>query len=162
MPLHRCLSLSLASLLLAGCYTYTPLHTIPEPGVQVALDLNDRGRVAMADSIGPEIARVEGTLVSKTDSLWVLRMNGTEGIRGGHVKWSGEQIGFRPDHVRSISERKFSKQRTALVAGSAAAAVVAFVASRDLFGFGGGDNDRRDPGGGGGGGETKRGKKRSP
>jgi hypothetical protein len=43
MTSHRIASLG-AALLLAGCYSYRPLHTVPEPGTYVVFDLTDRGR----------------------------------------------------------------------------------------------------------------------
>jgi hypothetical protein len=140
---------ALAALLLAGCYSYRPLHTVPEPGTYVVFDLTDRGRAALSDSIGPEVARAEGILDTRSDSVYVVRMQAVEGFRGTRSKWTGERIGFRPEYVRSVSERSFSKRKTALVVGAGVVAAVAFIASRDLFGFGGGDSPN-EPGGDGG------------
>lgn len=138
------------ALLAAGCYSYRPLHTVPEPGTYVSFDLTDRGRTALGDSIGPEIAKAEGILDSKSDSLYVLRMQAVQGFRGQRSKWGGERIGFRPEYVRAISERTFSKGKTALAVGGGVAAAVAFAVSRDLFGLGnGGDTSNQPPGGGG-------------
>ncbi|MDQ3696611.1 MAG: hypothetical protein M3373_01095 [Gemmatimonadota bacterium] len=128
-----------------GCYIYTPLQSAPPLGTRVALDLNDGGRAVMGDTIGPEVSRVEGDLLRNSDSLYVLEMRAVEGFRGNRVKWSGEPVGFRPDHVRFMSERKLSKGRTALAVGAAAATVVAFVFSRDIFGIGADDPGRLPP-----------------
>lgn len=148
---------ALAVLAVAGCYTYRPLHAVPEPGTYVVFDLSDRGRAALSDSIGPEVAKAEGILDARSDSLYVVRMQAVQGFRGTRSKWAGERIGFRPEYVRSVSERSFSKQKTALVVGAGAVAVIAFIASRDLFGFGGGDTGNQ-PGNGNGGNEQFRGR----
>ncbi|MEJ7810295.1 MAG: hypothetical protein WKG32_07760 [Gemmatimonadaceae bacterium] len=135
----------LLAALLAGCHVYTPVSTTPQPGVRFAFDLNDRGRVGVADSLGPEVARVDGVLLRSTDSLYVVQVKAVQGIRGSSRHWSDETVSLRREYVRDISERRLSKQRTALVAGGAVLAVVAFIASRELLGFGGGGDDDGDP-----------------
>lgn len=140
--------------LLAGCYAYVPSAVTPAPGTVLAFELTDRGRVGVADSLGPEVLVVEGTVVSATDSAYVMKVSAVETLRGRRAKWSGEQVTIRREYVNRVSERRISKQRTALVAGSAAAAVIGFIVTRDLVGGGGGGEGN---GGGGGGGQTYRG-----
>jgi hypothetical protein len=138
-------AVALLSAPLVGCHVDIPVATTPQPGARFVFDLNDRGRVGVADSLGPEVARVQGRLVSSSDSLYVVRIDEVVGIRGQRTHWSGETIGLRRDYVKDVSERRLSNKRTALVIGGATAAVIAFIATRDLFGFGGGGNDNGRP-----------------
>ena len=140
-------SLALLPRTVLGCYTYTPLSTSPQPGAEIALDLNDRGRLGLADSLGPEVGRVEGRLIDRSDSALVVRVSDVIGLRGRRARWSGEPVTLRTDYLSAVAERQFSKQRTAVVVGSAAAAVIAFIATRSLLGSG---SQGGQPGGGGG------------
>src|SRR3989442_8117430 len=64
----------LVPVLLAGCYSYTPLATVaPTPGLRLSLALTDQGRVGVAPVMGAGLDRVEGTLVRVTDSSYVVR-----------------------------------------------------------------------------------------
>ena len=148
---HRAwLALAPAVALAGGCYVYTPLNpTQPEPGARLALDLNDEGRVAMATSVGPEVARVEGALVGSSGTEYVIQVSDVLGLGGTRTRWSGETVSVRQEHVKRIRERRFSGTRTAVVVGGAVAALVGVVLGVDLLGAGGGDSNSRGGGGGG-------------
>jgi hypothetical protein len=139
-----------APLLLAGCYTYTPLVTLTPTEAQVALTLTDRGRADAATSLGSGIDRVEGKLLSASDTAYVLAVLRVRDIRGVETKWTGEQATIPRAWVANAYERHISRSRTYLVASAFTAAVAAFIASRTL---GGGAPTLQTPGGGGGGGQ---------
>lgn len=139
-----------AAPLLGACYVYKPALT-PEPGTRLALDLNDQGRVALVTSVGPEVARVEGALVSNTGGEYVLRVSDVFALQGTRTKWSGETVRFREEHVQRIRERRFSGPRTWVLMGGVVGAMVGLVAGTDLVGRGG-EGDAR---GGGGPGEPQ-------
>jgi len=140
--------LLLAGVLVAsgGCYVNGPLAAAPEPGTNVLLQLNDRGRVALADSVGESASQIEGALVSRRDSVFVVRVRAVEYINGHRQRWTGEPLTIREEHLRDVHARRMSRGRTAVVAGVVSSSVIAFILSRDLFGIGGGG---REPGGGG-------------
>ena len=138
--------LVLACLAGAGCYVNRPLAASPEPGTNVLIALNDRGRVALADSIGEAASEIEGALVSRQDSLYVIRVRAVEYLNGQRQRWTGEPLSVKEEHVRDVHARRMSRGRTAVVAGAISSSVIAFILSRDLFGLGGGG---REPGGGG-------------
>lgn len=138
--------LALASLAASGCYVNRPLDAAPEPGTNVVLAVNDRGRVALADSVGEAVAQIEGALVSRRDSVFVVRVRAVEYLNGQRHRWTGEPLTIREEHVRDVHARRMSRGRTAVVAGVISSSVIAFVLSRDLFGIGAGG---REPGGGG-------------
>jgi hypothetical protein len=138
--------LVLACLTGSGCYVNRPLAASPEPGTNVLLTLNDRGRVALSDSVGEAAAQIEGALVSRQDSIYVIRVRAVEYLNGQRQRWTGEPLTVRAEHLRDVHARLMSRGRTAVVAGAISSSVIAFILTRDLFGLGGGG---REPGGGG-------------
>lgn len=138
--------LALACIAASGCYVNRPLDAAPEPGTNVVLAVNDRGRVALADSVGEAVAQIEGALVSRRDSVFVVRVRAVEYLNGQRHRWTGEPLTIREEHLRDVHARRMSRGRTAVVAGVISSSVIAFVLSRDLFGIGAGG---REPGGGG-------------
>ena len=134
------------ALAVAGCHAYRPITTAtPDEGLDVALQLNDRGGEALRDSVGPDVVRIEGRVDSRMDSLVVLRISHTQTASGMRSRWDGERIGVRPEWVRYAEQRQFSKQRTALLVGAAVAAVATAGVMSDGFGLGGGSDDKVPP-----------------
>lgn len=105
---------------------------------------NDRGRVAVADSIGPSAQRVEGTVRARSDSTLLLAIASVSYLNGERTKWAGEAVTLRLNSLGSLQERRFSRSRTGLVVGAAVALVGSFIATRTL-GKDRGD-DINDPG----------------
>ena len=118
-----------------GCYTYVPVTSnVPPTGERVALHITDRGRVELADRLGPGVVRMEG-LVARTDSTdYVVNLHRIAQIGTGTSRWSGEPVRVNRSYVGSVEIRRLSRGRTALVAGAVTAGVVAFIASRGIFG----------------------------
>ena len=135
---------------LCGCYTYRLMTSAPEPSSRVSLLLTDVGRVAEANTIGPEALRVEGSVVAATDTAYTLAVSGVQPIRGVFVPWSGETVSVRRAYVAQTYERRLSGARTAVLAGGATGAVLALALTTNLFGFGGSEVPIVPPGGGGG------------
>jgi hypothetical protein len=129
--------LALAALALSGCYSYVPLGSavVPEPGDRIQVELNDAGRVGMEGELGPEAGKVEGTLVSASDTAVVMKVAQVWGEYGGLSRWEGEQVTFRTSYIRTMGRRRFSSTRTAILAATVGAGMVAFVAARDLLGY---------------------------
>lgn len=129
--------LILGGLLVAaqGCYTYVPVSTnVPPTGERVALHISDRGRVELADRLGPGVVRVEG-MVARTDSTdYVVNLHRIAQIGSGTSRWSGEAVRVNRNYVNGIELRQLSRGRTVLVAGVVTAGVVAFIATRGIFG----------------------------
>jgi hypothetical protein len=126
-----------------GCYTTRPLMGVPDPGTSITAALNDRGRVAMADSLGQNVDRVEGTTVERLgDSAIVLAVNRVRFISGDENRWKGERLTFRASSLRGVEERRFSRARTWGLTAAAVGAVIAFVVTRQLVSGGsGGDRE---------------------
>lgn len=125
--------------LLTGCYVNVPLvgsRPEPVPGTRLVLELTDQGRVGMERQLGPEVARVEGALVSRSDTSYVLGVSTVVGVWGAFSKWQGERVTLRADYVRRMSERRFSMGRTMAAVGVSAAGFLVFVVTRSLLGGG--------------------------
>jgi hypothetical protein len=117
-----------------GCYSLQPVRgTVPQPGNIIGLDITDAGRVALGGAMGPEIARLEGRLMSSDASEFVLGVLGVQLLRGGEQVWHGETVHVKREYVSSIYERRFSKTRT-IVAGAVGAGIIAVLASKSLLG----------------------------
>jgi hypothetical protein len=132
-------ALALATLLLAtagGCYVYTAAPTNPAPGTELLLELSDKGRVGLGDSVGSGAQAIEGTTVASTDTSFALRVSHVSYLNGLSNKWSGENLLVSRDFVSNAKEKKFSSGRTWTTAAAVGAALVAFIASRGLFGSG--------------------------
>jgi hypothetical protein len=143
--MRRVLTVAALGIGCLGCYVLRPMPAAPGPGLRVVLELNDRGRVALSDSVGQSASQIEGTLVSRSDSAYVVRVEGIEYVGGQRQRWTGESLTVREEFLRDVRARHVSRARTAVVAGIVSSSVIAFIVTRDLFGLGGGG---REPGGG--------------
>jgi hypothetical protein len=131
--------------LVAGCFTYTPMiGTSPVPGQRLSLSVSDQGRAALADRVATGVIRIDGTLVAAPDGEYVVAVSDVTTI-SGTSHWSGERVSINRDHVTGIMQRRFSKGRTAVAVAATMVAVGAFIATRGLFGIG---SPEREPGGG--------------
>jgi hypothetical protein len=106
----------------------------------VSLQLNDNGRVALGQTLGPTVESIEGAVEASSDSDYVLRMQSVTFFNGQKSAWTGRQF------VSNTSRRQFSNSKTTLAIVGGVGAVLAFIASRGLLGSG---NSPTDPGGGG-------------
>lgn len=98
---------------LAGCYGYrAPRGPEPQVGTGVALDINDAGREALGGSMGPDIAAVQGQLIDKDSTGYLLAVSAVKLRQGGEQVWSGERVRIRNDYVWNRSERRLSWGRT--------------------------------------------------
>lgn len=131
--------------LLGACYSYELVPASPAPQARVAMVLNDQGRVEASPQVGSQVMRIEGAMVSTTDSAYLLAVSAVKPITGNWQRWAGEQVSMRRNHVAMMYERRVSKGRTALLGGAVAALLVAMV-STNLFGIAGGDAPIHPPG----------------
>jgi hypothetical protein len=134
----RACALAFSAAVVAGCYVYTPAPVTPTAGTQLRLELNDRGRVGLGDSIGPSASTIEGTTVLGSDSAFTLKVTKVGYLNGQSNKWTGERLLVARDFVTNATQQRFSKSRTWLTATGLTAAAIAFISSRSLLGFGSG------------------------
>ena len=143
------LKAALVPIVLAACYSYTPLPNLaPTPQTSVALTLSDQGRVGAGPTMGAGVARVEGALIGSTDSDLTLRVAAITDLKGRQSRWSGETVTLQRAWVGNAYERRFSRSRTYVLVSALAAGFVTFAVTRHWFG---GGPLTENPGGGGGG-----------
>ena len=126
----------------SGCYATAPIAGAPVPGQALVMDLNDRGRVALGPSIGEAATRVEGTLDSRTDAAYVVKVTSVVYMNGSNNRWTNEPLTIQSDLVRELRQRQFSRTRTTLLAGGIVGALALFIASRGILGSGTPDTDK--------------------
>lgn len=132
-------ALVLAGAGLTGCYTLQVSQgTLLTTGSQVAFDITDAGRLALAGQVGPEIAQVEGRLFAVENDEFVIAVSHVKLLRGGDQVWKGERIRVRSGHVSRMYERRLSRGRT-VVASAIGAGAVVFIVTRAIVGAGLGD-----------------------
>ena len=128
-----------ASVLVTGCYVLQPVtSTGPRPllGSELALDVNDVGRVALGGQIGPEIGQIQGRLLSQENGEYVVAVSLVRFLRGGEQRWTGEQVRIKKEYVGTTYERRFHKGRTIALSTAIAGGLLAVAISQDLFGLG--------------------------
>ena len=117
-----------------GCYTMQPVSEQPFPlGITVELVINDAGRAALRSMMGPEVAKVQGRLVQKDSTGYMVAVTQLGLLRDGTQVWSGERVSIKSEYVNSVTERRFSRARTAVVT-AAVLGVVAIVFTQSIKG----------------------------
>ena len=128
-----------------GCYSTQPIagqSTVL--GSTLVLSINDAGRAALAGTMGPAITEIEGRLLQKDSSEYVLAVAQIHMFGGADQVWSGERVRVKSEFVNTVSEKKFSKTKTGLIS-AAAIGVVAIVISKGIIGNWSGSNPQPPP-----------------
>ena len=134
------------SLLLTGCSTLRPVRgAVPEVGTKVAFDVNDAGRVALGGSMGPEISQVEGQLIEKDSTGYLISVSSVRLLRGGEQVWSGEQVRLKSEYLGPAYQRRFSLGRSLVLGVATVGGFGAFLATRSLLGSGTNDSSCANP-----------------
>ena len=141
--------LLLGVLALNACYATGPVVGAPARGMRIVADLNDQGRVAYGDRIGPSVREIEGTVESASDSAFVVRIQSVRHLDGRADKWSGERFALAPEYLSRVRQRELSRSRTTILGVVIGAAVVAAALAVNLLGTST-DGSRGDPDPGGG------------
>jgi hypothetical protein len=132
---------------LQACYSYVPVaspETAPSTGRYVELQITDRGRVGLGPRFGAGVRQISGTFVTQQGTDLVLSVDRVSNIEGGMNRWSGDTTRIDRDFVATMTERRVSAGRTALLLLAAGAVVYATTSSGLL---GGGKDKDDDPAG---------------
>ncbi len=122
------------TMLNAACYKLIPLDSNTPVGAKVVLVLNDRGRAALADSIGPAVDEVEGTLRSTGDSVYQLDVRAVRYLKTAEQQWSGEHLSIPGVFVSQGSERRLDRKRSWLAGLAATTALAVAILGVKLIG----------------------------
>lgn len=132
---------------LSGCYSYLPATVEgARPKATVAAEISDVGRVALTQQAGSEVSRIEGQLVDRSDSTLRITVSEVRYLNGITNKWQGQDVVLRRDDVKAISQRTFSRSRTAIAVAVFGALVLAAIFNKALGGLFSGDPNRDKPG----------------
>ncbi len=113
-------------LVVGGCYRYTPVHSVPAPGVVVRLVLTPAGALALTPTLGVGTIAVEGMVIGATDTAYVVAMSGTrKGDDAQVVVWAGEHVIIPRTAVDHTEERALDRRRTMTAAGVVLLAAIA-------------------------------------
>jgi hypothetical protein len=86
--------------------------------------------------MGPEIAQVEGRLVTNEDTGYVVAVSAIRLLRGGEQVWRGEHVRLRRSHVGTAYVRRFATGRSVAVGTTVVGGFAAFLITRALRGEG--------------------------
>ncbi|HEY3133745.1 MAG TPA: hypothetical protein VGJ47_03875 [Gemmatimonadaceae bacterium] len=123
--------------LLASCYSFVPTNRSVFPvGTAVAFDLNDVGRVSLANQIGPEVMQLSGVLRDQTNIDYTISVESMTYLNGRTSQWSGEPVTVKQEFVKSTFEKKFSSGRTAAAVAAGAGLVGGALLANSLYASG--------------------------
>lgn len=130
-----------------GCYSYQPVQSQPpQASERVSLTINDRGRVLLAEKVGPILDRIDGRLLRIDSTNVVLSVTRVTNLRGVSSNWVGEEVTIPREGILGYQARPFSRGRTAFLVGALVGGLIAIALSISLAVSGSGIPD--DPGGG--------------
>src|SRR5215208_2539529 len=87
-----------------GCYSFPTVVNPPPVGTRVVLELNDRGRSVMGESIGPAATRIEGVVKSAPDSAYPLSVVSVDYSNGNTNKWNGEPLTVSRNFISTVKQ----------------------------------------------------------
>lgn len=127
---------------LTGCHTYLPPQDqVPVAGREIAVELNDRGRLLVVPQLGESVLRVHGTLVASTDSTVTMSVSRTVQLQGSSALWTGESVMIPVTGVRGFRLREFSQKRSVAMAVGVAGALAVVAPRLKIVGGGTGRPD---------------------
>ena len=127
---------------LTGCHTYLPPQDqVPVTGREIAVELNDRGRLLDVPQLGESVLRVHGTLVASTDSTVTMSVSRTVQLQGSSALWTGESVTIPVTGVRGFRLREFSQKRSVAMAVGVAGALAVVAPRLKIVGGGNGRPD---------------------
>ena len=85
--------------LLSACYQYVPVQSAPAVGSQVALEINDDGRVALREQLGPGVVRLEGRLSAVDSDGMLVETSSVTQIRGRPIPVDSVRVRVSQGHV---------------------------------------------------------------
>lgn len=132
----RMLPLAALAGALCGCYVSAPLATPnPDTGTQLEIRLTEIGSDSLLRYLGPGVTEVDGKLLHSTSRDISVAVQVVSLQNGQEADWSGESVTVPRAAIASLRQRRFSRKRTLLLAGSVLAGGLAIIAgTTDAFG----------------------------
>jgi hypothetical protein len=118
--------ITLAIVLLAGCYTYRPLVTpAPQAGTRVSAELTGDGARDLSGQVGPEVEHVEGDVLGVDSTGVQMAVRQVETTRGIQSDWKGEKVTIPRSAVSGWQQRRLSVGGTGFLSGLVAGGLYA-------------------------------------
>lgn len=112
----RRVSMVAALLAAAACYRYTPIESGAVPvGSEFRASLTEDGTTRLVPTLGAQVAKVEGRVLSNSDTAFVISISATTNRSNVQTFWTGETITIPRATIQSIEARKLDRKRTWLV-----------------------------------------------
>ncbi len=115
---------------LCACYTYVPVRTSPHIGAQVGIEVNDEGRIALRERLGPGVVRLEGRVAAVEGDELVVDASRVTQLRGLPLPLDSMRLRLRNSFLDRVDERRLSRTRTWMTIGGATAIVAVFLATK--------------------------------
>jgi hypothetical protein len=129
-----------------GCYGYVASDASHlKLGTDVAIELNDLGRLNLSPQIGAEVAQVAGILQQQSATDFSMKVSELTYLNGRTAMWSGEPVTIRQDYVKDVFEKKVSPRRTVAAVVAGAGIVGGAIAAHTLLGGGNGNGGGDKP-----------------
>lgn len=130
----------------SGCYSYLPTSGLDvSPNATVSADISDVGRVALAERVGAEVASIEGSVVARPDTSVRIVVSEVRYLNGLSNQWQGQEVSLRPQDVKLLSQRTFSRSRTTIMIGAVIAGALLTILGLNFLGITSGDPSRDKP-----------------
>jgi hypothetical protein len=132
---------------LAACYRYTPVTDLaPAEGAVVRLDLSETGTARLGSLLGRNATAVEGTVLSRTDTSFLMSVSATRQHNEQPLTWAGEHVSVPREAVQTIETRSLNKKKTLLLASVAVIGAISLKAIvSSLHALAGGDDGGTPP-----------------
>ena len=129
-----------------GCYGYVASDASHlKLGTDVAIELNDLGRLNLSPQIGAEVAQVAGILQQQTGTDFSMKVSELTYLNGRSSMWSGEPVTIRQDYVKDVLEKKVSPRRTVAAVFAGVGIVGGAIAAHTLLTGGNGNGSEGKP-----------------
>ena len=129
-----------------GCYTFVPSQASNlQPGREMAVELNDLGRLNLNTLIGGDVSQVAGILQQQTGADYTIKVSELTYLNGKTAMWSGEPVTVRQDYVRTFLEKKMSPGKTAAAVLASAGVVGGALIAHTVVGGGNGNGGEGKP-----------------
>lgn len=100
----------------SACATYRPINgPIAARGVDVRLDLTERGTLELGSLLGPSIIALDGQIRGVTDSTVRISVTQVLNRTGDAQVWTGEVVTVPVSFVNGVRKREASRSRTFLL-----------------------------------------------
>jgi hypothetical protein len=130
-----------------GCYSFVPSQASNlQPGREMAVELNDLGRLNLSPLIGGDVAQIAGILQEQqADTGYTIKVSELTYLNGKSAMWSGEAVKIKQDYVRTFLEKKVSPGKTAAAVLASAGVVGGALIAHTLVGGGNGNGGDGKP-----------------